>query len=154
MATNDSSVKEIMAHLNLESSNAARLMSINSSSSNYMLRTFLSSTETVKVEELKDDMDKGAFSRLRHAFSFQCVTRLQNFICSNQVGEMKRVFLSKRQTVASEGRSIDGKLTPGFLGEFAAAVHMDLLHSLSLAKYEALPDKKAREGFKISRPKP
>ena len=31
---------------------------------------------------------------------------------------------------------------------------MDLLHSLSLAKYEDLPDKKAREGFKISRPKP
>ena len=52
---------------------------------------------------------------------------------------MKRTFLSRRQTVTSEGRSIDGKLTPGFLGEFAAAVHVDLLHFLSLAKYEDLP---------------
>jgi hypothetical protein len=31
---------------------------------------------------------------------------------------------------------------------------VNLLHSLSLARYEALPDKKAREGVKISRPKP
>lgn len=105
MATKDSSVKEIMAQLNMESSNTARLMSINSSSSNFMLRTFLSITETFKVEELKDDMEEGLFSRLRHAFSFQCVTRLQNFVGSNQVGEMKRTFLSRRQTVASEGRS-------------------------------------------------
>ena len=139
MVTNVSSMKEMMAHLNLESANVARLMSINSSSSNFMLRTFLSSTETVKVEELKDDMAEGAFSRLMHALSFQCVTRLQNYISSNQVGDMKRAFMSRRQTVASEGRTIDGKLTPGFLGAFAAAVHVD---------------KAARDKFKISRPKP
>ena len=102
MATNTSSMKEMMAHLNLESSNSARLLSINSSSNNFMLRTFLSSTETVKVQEEKDDMIEGTFSNLRHSFSFQCVTKLQNFICCNQVGEMKRCFLSRRQTVASE----------------------------------------------------
>ena len=154
MASNKSSVKEIMAHLSVESSNTARLMSVSSSSSNFMLRTFLSATEKVKVEESHEDLDEGLFSQLRYAHNFQVVTRLQNFISSNQQGEMRRTYLSRRPTISSEGRSIDGKLTPGFLGEYAAAVHVDLLHSLSLAKFEDLPDKKAREGVKISRPKP
>ena len=64
---------------------------------------------------------------------------------------MRRTYLSRRPTVSSEGRSIDGKLTLGFLGKYAAAVQV---HSLSLAKFEDLPDKKAREGVKIACPKP
>ena len=105
MASNKSSVKEILAHLSVETS--ARLMSINPSNTNFKLRTFLSAKETVKVEEKKDDMEAGLFSQLRYAHNFQCVTQLQNFICSNQVGEMRRTYLSKMQTITSEGRSID-----------------------------------------------
>ena len=53
---NKSSVKEMMAHLSVESTNTARLLSISSSSANFTLRTFLSATEKVKVEESKDDV--------------------------------------------------------------------------------------------------
>ena len=94
------------------------------------------------------------FSQLRHAHNFQVVTKLHNFLKSNQRGEMKRTYLSRRPTVTSEGRSEDGKLTLGFLGEYAAAVMVDMLHSISLAMYEDLPDKTARVGVKIARPKP
>ena len=55
--------------------------------------------------------------------------------------------------LAEEGRSIGGYLTPEFLGTYAAAVHVDLQHSLSLVQYEALPHKAARDKLKIFRPK-
>ena len=66
---------------------------------------------------------------------------------------MKRCFLSRKQTLPEEGRSVGGFLTPKFLGTFAAAVHVDLLHSLSLVKYEALPDKATRDKFKVVKPR-
>ena len=71
----------------------------------------MSATETVKVEESKDDMDMGVFGELRHANTFQVVTKLHNFITSNQQSEMKRTNLNRRPTVTSEGRSEDGKQT-------------------------------------------
>ena len=77
MANNDSSMKEMMAHLNLESANSARLMSIHSSSTNLMLRTSLSSTETVKVQEEKDDIIEGTSSKLRHSFK---LIKLKDFV--------------------------------------------------------------------------
>ena len=154
MANNKSSVKEIMSHLSVETSNTVRLISISSSSSKFTLGTFLSATEKVNVEENHEDLDEGLFSQLRYAHNFQVVTRLQNFICSNQQEEMRRTYLRKRQTISSDGRSIDGKLTLGFLGEYAAAVQVNMLRSISLAKYEDLPDKDARVGVKIARPKP
>ena len=53
---NKSNMKGMMAHLSVESTNTARLLSISSSSANFTLRTFLSATEKVKVEERKDDV--------------------------------------------------------------------------------------------------
>ena len=88
-------MKEMMAHLSIESTNMARLLSISSSNTDYTLRTFLSATETVKVEESKDDADVGVFGELRHAHTFQVVTKLHIFITSNQQGEMKRTNLNR-----------------------------------------------------------
>ena len=62
--------------------------------------------------------------------------------------------MSTRPTYISEGRSVDGKLTLEFLGEYSAAIMVDLQHSLSGAKFEDLPNREARAGFKIARPKP
>ena len=66
---------------------------------------------------------------------------------------MKRTVLSKRPTYISEGRSVNGKLTLEFLGEYSAAIMVDLKHSISVAKYEDL-DKEAKKSYKIHRPKP
>ena len=131
--SNRSTMKEMMALLSIKSTYKARLLSISSSNVDYTLRTFLSATETVKVEESKDDVEVGVFGELRHAHTFQVGTKLHNFITSNQQGEMKRTNLNRRPTVTSKGRSEDGKLTLGFLGEYAAAIMVDLQHSLSLA---------------------
>ena len=152
--SNRSTMKEMMAHLSIESTNTARLLSISSSTVDYTLRTFLSSTETVRIDESKDDLEPGIYCELRHAHSFQVVSKLHNFITSNQQGEMQRTILNKKPTYISEGRSVDGKLTLEFLGEYAAAIMVDLEHSLSLAKFEDLPDRDAKAGFKINRPKP
>ena len=81
--SNRSTMKEMMALLSIESTNMARLLSISSSNTDYTIRTVLSATETVKVEESKDDVDMGVFGELRHAHTFQVVTKLHNFITSN-----------------------------------------------------------------------
>ena len=108
-----------MAPLSIESTNMARLLSISSSTADYTLRTFLSATETIRIEESKDDLEPGVYCELRHAHSFQVVSKLHNFITSNQQGEMQRTILNKKPTYISEGRSVNGKLTLEFLGEYA-----------------------------------
>jgi hypothetical protein len=50
-------MKERLAMLNIEMSNAARLISLNSSSGNYQLKTFLSATESVMIDEMGESMD-------------------------------------------------------------------------------------------------
>ena len=81
--TNRSTMKQLMAHLSIESTNMARLLSISSSTADYTLRTFLSATETIRIEESKDDLEPGVYCELRHAHSFQVVSKLHNFITSN-----------------------------------------------------------------------
>ena len=44
--------------LEIEMANSARLISLNSSSGNYQLKTFLSATESVMVDELGESKDK------------------------------------------------------------------------------------------------
>ena len=108
-------------------SNAARLISLNSSSGNYQLKTFLSATESVMVDELLEEKDE-----LRRFSTFQAVTKLKNYTTSTQVGEMSKCHLSKFPTWPSQGRSEGNALTLEFLAKYSAAVHVDLLHSLSL----------------------
>ena len=62
-------MKEMLAHINLECVNSARLICVNSSSSNFLLKTFLSSTETVMVNKAKDDLPEGIFSNLDNLLS-------------------------------------------------------------------------------------
>ena len=47
----DTCTREKVAMMEIELSNAARLLSLNSCSGNFQLKTFLSATETVMVEE-------------------------------------------------------------------------------------------------------
>ena len=61
--------------------------------------------------------------------------------------------MNRRPTYTSEGRSVNGKLTLEFLGEYSAAILVDLKHSISVAKYEDL-SKDDKKSFKIQRPKP
>ena len=103
--TNRPTLKQLMAHLSIESTNAARLLSISSSTADYTLRTFLSSTQTVRIDESKDDLEPGFYCELRHAHSFQVVSKLHNFITSNQQGEMQRTILNKKPTLGSFKKS-------------------------------------------------
>lgn len=150
---NDMSLRHLMAHITVEAANCGRLLSINSSSSDYTLRTFISSTESVKVEESQTDVEPGVYAELRHAYSYQVVSKLHNFITSTQQGEPRRTVLNRRPTYSSEGRSVNGKLTLEFLGEYSTAILVDLKHSISVAKFEDL-SKEAKKNYKIHRPKP
>jgi hypothetical protein len=67
--TADTSTKEKLAMMEIEMSNSARLLSLNSCSGNFQLKTFLSATETVMVDEREEDNDE-----MRKWSSFQCVT--------------------------------------------------------------------------------
>jgi hypothetical protein len=60
------------------------------------------------------------------------VTRLKNYITSTQVGESTKCHLSKFPVWPSKGRSEGNALSLNFLAQYSAAVHVDLLHSLSL----------------------
>ena len=55
--TETTRMKERPAMLNIEMSNASRLLALNSCAGNYQLKTFLSSTESVMVEELGETTD-------------------------------------------------------------------------------------------------
>jgi hypothetical protein len=108
--------------MEIEMSNSARLLSLNSCSGNFQLKTFLSSTETVMVDEREEDKDE-----LRKWSSFQCVTKLKNYSNSTQVGEMQKCHLPR------------WPVWPVFLASYSAAVMVDLLHSLSIEENSKLP---------------
>ena len=72
---------------------------------------------------------------LRRWSTFQTVTKLKNYITSTQVGEMSKCHLSKFPVWPSKGRSEGNALTLNFLAQYSAAIHVDLLHSLSLEQH-------------------
>jgi hypothetical protein len=51
-------MKERLAMLDIEISNVSRLLTLNSCAGNYHLKTVLSSTESVMVEELGESQDE------------------------------------------------------------------------------------------------
>ena len=67
--TASTSTKERVSMMEIEMLNSARLLSLNSCSGNFQLKTFLSSTETVMVDKREEDKDE-----LRKWSSSQCVT--------------------------------------------------------------------------------
>ena len=78
--TDKTKMKERLAMLDIKMANTARLISLNFSSGNYQLETFLSATESVIVDELGESKDE-----LRKLSTFQTVTKLNNYIMSTQV---------------------------------------------------------------------
>jgi hypothetical protein len=130
LPTDKTEMKERLAMLDMEMANAARLISLNSSSGNYQLKTFLSETESVRVDELGESKDE-----LRKWSTFQTVTKFKNYITSTMVGEMNKCHLSKFPVWRSKGRSEGNTLTLNFLAQYLAAIHVDLLHSLSLEQH-------------------
>ena len=126
-AKEDTSIKDKLAIFEIEMSNAARLLALNSCAGDYQVKTFLSATETVMVASLGEDKDE-----LRLNMSFQCVTKLKNWSSPTQVGEMRKCHLSRWPAWPTEGRSRGNALTLNFLTQYCAAVMVDMLHSLSI----------------------
>ena len=120
--------------LDIEMANSARLISLNSSSGNYQLKTFLSATESVMVDELGESKDE-----LRRWSTFQTVTKLKNYTTCTQVGEMSKCHLSKFPVWPSKGRSEGKALMLNFLAQYSAAIHVDLLHLLEQHPLLPLP---------------
>ena len=98
LPTDKTEMKERLAMLDIEMANAARLISLNSSSGNYQQKTFLSATESVMVDELGDSKDE-----LRKWSTFQTVTKLKNYITSTQVGESTVILASSLSGRAKAG---------------------------------------------------
>ena len=72
-----SPISEQLAKLEIEKSSVGRLITLNSSVDNNKLKTFISSTETVMVEEIRT-AEKCKYAELSEHTGFQTLTRLGN----------------------------------------------------------------------------
>ena len=127
--TNQMSTKQQLALIDIECANTARRLAISSSSSNGSLKSFLSATERVGM-----DLNATTDCTLRELVKFQCMTQLKNHTDNLSHGVLKPCHLSynrKMEWLGKEPSNEDGSLTLGFLSEYAAAVQVDLQHSLS-----------------------
>ena len=126
---NQMSTAQQLALIDIECSNVARKLAINSSSSNGQLKTFLSATEGVGL-----DHDVSTDCALREMVKFQCMTNLKNSTTNLSHGVLKPCHLAYNKKMEWLGKSRsnqNGSLTLEFLAEYCAAVQVDLQHSLS-----------------------
>jgi hypothetical protein len=103
---------------------------MHSSSDNNQLKTFLSATESVMIDEIGESMD----NRLRW-MTFQTMTKLKNYSTCTQVRESTKCHLSKLPVWPKQGRSEGDALTLDFLAQYSAAFYVDLFHFLSLEEH-------------------
>ena len=72
-------LKEKLAKVKIKKSNAGRLITLNSSVDDNKLKTFISATETVMVEEIRAE-NKYKYAELREHSAFQTLTKLGNYM--------------------------------------------------------------------------
>ena len=114
----------------LEAANAARLLCLNSSTADKKLATFISSTETVGVDNNLTCTDP-----IRQAMPFSSMTKLRSIPTTCQTAFITKTHLPYKMSWPSGDRSHKGALTLKTLGEYCAALHVDVLHSLDDAHF-------------------
>ena len=107
-------MKERLAMLDIEMSNASWLLTLNSCAGNYHLKTFLGSTESVMVEELGESQDE-----VRRWTSFQTLSKLKNYSTCTQNGESTKCHLGRLPVWPMKGRREGDALT---LSQYSAEV--------------------------------
>ena len=110
----------------LECANAARLLSLNSSTADKKLDTFISSTESVGM-----DYNLTCNDPIRQALPFNVMTRLRGIPNPTQSAIATKIHLPNKMTWPAEDRSFMGALTLKTLAEYSACVHVDALHALN-----------------------
>jgi len=151
----DSPLKEMMAKVEVEKSNAGRLITLNSSVDDNKLKTFISATEGVMIRETTPK-DNCKFSELREHTPFNALIRIGNYTECGKQGFMQKCHLSTSKiTWPHEDRSKGGALSLMFCAEYSAAVHVDLIHAISLSAVEDDPEPDfKKKTATVSRPKP
>jgi hypothetical protein len=114
----------------MESANAARLLCLNSSTADRKLATFISSTETVGM-----DYNLICKDPIRQALPFSCMTKLRGIPSTTQTACITKTHLPHKMSWPSGDRSHLGALTLKTLGEYCAALHVDVLHALNDTHY-------------------
>jgi hypothetical protein len=114
----------------LESANAARLLCLNSSMADKKLATFISSTETVGM-----DYNLVCTDPIRQALPFTVMTKLRGIPSSTQSAVATKTHLPQKMSWPSGNRSHKGALTLKTLGEYCAALNVDVMHSLDKARF-------------------
>ena len=81
------------------------------------------------------DRDNCEYAELREHSHFQTLTRLSNYLQCGTQGFMTKCHLGQKITWPAKERSEAGgkALTFKFLSEYSAAVHVDVIHALSLS---------------------
>ena len=138
-------LKEKMVKLEIEKSNICRLITLNSSVEDFNLNSFLSSTESVMVEESGELKQDCSYAEMRFNTSFPMVTALSNFIKFAQVGNKTKCYLSSRITWPTKERSEDRDLSIEFLAKYSAAIRVHLMHSLSICEREDNPEREFKK---------
>ena len=114
----------------IEMANAARLLSLNSSTQDSKLGTFLFSIETVGIEENLTCVDP-----VRRALSYSIILRLGNVPNTYQSAHTTKCHLSEKMTWMSMYRSHAVALSLQTLGEYCASLHTDIIHSVGQAVF-------------------
>jgi hypothetical protein len=114
----------------IDMANAARLLSLNSSTKDSKLGTFLSSTETVGIEENLTCVDP-----VRRALSYSIILRLRKVPNTYQSAHTTKCHLPEMMTWMSMDRSHPGSLTLQTLGEYCASLQTDILHSVDQSSH-------------------
>ena len=105
---------------------AARILCLNSSTKDRTLGIFLSSTETVVIDENLTCADP-----IMQAMSYSVILRLINVPSTYQAAHITKCHLPLNMTWPSSDRSHGGALSLKTLGEYYAGLHTDVLHSVT-----------------------
>ena len=119
--------------LDIEQAGAARAISLNSSLVDYKLKSFVSNTESVMMENYKLALEPH-YSYMRENISFQAVSVLVNNSKGTDRAEMKKCMLGPTPTWPTKERSRGKALSLQFLAEYSAAVHADYMYAIKLGK--------------------
>ena len=137
-----STVTEMCYKLDIEMLSASRLISLNSSIIDSRLKTFVSQTEGIMMNEVNDVITPH-YQDLRTRTTFQTLTGLQNRSSGSNTGHMQKCSLNSKPTWMSQSRSTGKALSYKFLSDYSRAVHADYYFSKNFCKVKQLKEKRA-----------
>ena len=136
-----STIAERHLKLDIEQASAARAICINSSLVDYRLKSFISNTESVMMENYKAPLEPN-YGYMRENTSFQSLSVLVNNTTGTTRAEMKKCMLGQTPTWLTKDRSHGKALSLQFLAEYSAAVHADYMYAIKLGRVSNYGERK------------